>query len=303
MVEKSHRSGERENQPLKPECLAPAPYFVVPVELAEHVLREGIAKSFRTFILLKFYSNGTINRDRLDNAAIMRLSGCKDIRTFEGHLDQLEERGMINRSKRLIFLRSFDFIRVHLEFQSSTSFLLHPEHLDHLQETLFAAVIGGMLRFQEKVRWLQARKKRRANQSGHRHFSYPAVSLTLAANKTGLSRTRTSQLKTKAIQIGLLSSKPHYRRVNLREAQVRQAKAHAPETVRRIRFINGQFFEQLTDELHCHLILKKRRNRKNVTHRKEIFTTKKIYPGLLSQRGKKVKKRGTQCGRPKQLIK
>jgi hypothetical protein len=206
---------------------------------------------------------------------------------------------MINRCNRTIFLRSIDFLRVRLEFQSSTSFILIPEHLDHLQETLFAAVIGGMLRFQEKVRWLQARKKRRAKQSGHRHFSYPAISLKLAAEKTGLSKTRTSQLKKNAIQLGMLSSKPHYRRVNLREAQIRQAKAHAPETVRRIRFINGQFFEQLTDEMHCHLILKKRRNRKNVTHRKEICTRTLIHTPVFSQKGEnRTKKRAHSADGP-----
>jgi hypothetical protein len=242
-------------------------HFNIPVEMAAYVLINRLTNCFETFLRMKFACNGTMNLKAMKQPEIMLIVNRKDFKTVQGHLEKLESLNWIGmKHNRKIYLRSFNTIRHQLEITTSTGFIFYPSNLDHLQATLFAAVVGSMLNVQGKVNWQLARKKRRADQNRQIPFPYFGIANSLIAETLDFSKATACKLKHDAEKIGLLETKHRYRKVKVKELDYRSKGASYIPEMDRLIYFKGSYYLQSYDEIKCNLTFRKRPFRKKLTH-------------------------------------
>src|ERR1700733_1271797 len=94
-------------------------YFLIPVSLCQHVLKEKASRSFQVHIALKYYCSGTI---------VMNLALKKDlardlnvsIRTIELELKKLVKLNWLGKKKETYYVRSFNYLHQTLTHQNNT---------------------------------------------------------------------------------------------------------------------------------------------------------------------------------------
>lgn len=187
----------------------------IPLEAFQEAIRSNRLNEAKVYLALKFMaSNGQVRSSEIDLNILSKLSGFKDSRTINTHLDTLYQLNWIGKDNDWVFIRSFERIRKILAAPSRTAVEIRPQDIATLHECILAAKIGHSERAKR-----YARKKPGAKpitqQLKNVPYSTNDFSCSLIGEWFGYSPSTATRIKQKAKAIGYLDYQHNSQPINI----------------------------------------------------------------------------------------
>ena len=247
----------------------------IPVQIANHVVKNNLQKPFAIYLYLKFNSSGKIHEESDTFTSIKKELKIKDNRTYKKHFQSLIDINWVgyNEKSGYYHVRGFDRIRYEYQFKGKQAVTLYYYDLKKLDDFLNASLICASVNAKKFVKEVVKRRKLKPVANNRdatmpakvyaelQQLDYYGCSLPEICKLLGCKKTRASQLRTKASKAGFIKTKHKFTeilRLNKPDYNVRKFLNEVnPKSMGKIRFrattIKGVAIvivsEQTTDEI------------------------------------------------------
>lgn len=176
----------------------------IPLEASQLAIKNDLLSELKVFLSLKFQAgDGQIRSSEIDYSVLSELSGFKDKRTIEKHINTLLDLNWIGKDDTWTFIRSFERIRSNLKATSRTAVEIRPQDIATIHEFLLGAKIGHSARAKRYARKKPGAKPKSKQLSG-KAYKPSQISCSLIGEWFGYSPSTASRVKQRAKAIGYL---------------------------------------------------------------------------------------------------
>lgn len=228
-------------------------------------LQNNKEKAFRLFVYLKLcYPSGKIKWNQ-DDKALAALTLCNTEKTINNNFKKLSAYNWIFYDKQLDYwrIKSFEKIRKEYSWYQNSSYSFELKDLFPVY-----SVLGGVLYTHLYKSWIKkylkgksnVRIKRRADKS----FAYSSkvfadISVLSVKRFYGISICKAVRLKQCAKAGGFIKVRKNHNKLPEEWVQVFKKGIKYREESPNIVFKNGNYYEQLTDQIKTEMIAKRRK--------------------------------------------
>lgn len=240
--------------------------MLIPIQLCEYVLANGLENELRVLIAFKYIGNGQLKNDLLNKNKLRHLLDINSIVTLNKYINKLEQLNWIgiDRRRKLINVRGFDKIRINYGLKNRKAVKLKKNDLKNFKGFCTGAFIGSLCITQKrrKWNWEDGSIKRRTFSTSH-STSYFMIAINSLAKILSISISKAHRLKMLAFESKYITVKQRYNKLDILVSEVNRYKNYYPEYGNRLIIQGNEVYEQLIDFIKCNMNFK---NRKSISY-------------------------------------
>lgn len=161
-------------------------HLVIPLEMIAYALRNKLIRPLQLYILLKYNCSGKTKLNKQDKPDLAKWLDYKSTRTINNNLVKLQAMNWIgyNPKSKVYFIRSFERIRIMMGFirRTGVCYCFTDWKMNEFKGFCIAAVLGNLINYQKREKWMIERESGRSRQIIHNPSSdlFPVSNSALA---------------------------------------------------------------------------------------------------------------------------